>query len=117
MKGTEILAQASEELKKFIIYELGLLCSAKKCEKNADGDITCNLKGLTMDVLVSDTEGNDYQERRSLERLIVNEKDGTFFVEVEDDREYYLTEIDLYVLANIANMLENDYKRAIGKIK
>ena len=119
MKGTEIINDAKDRLKDFIAYELGLLYSAKGWQDegyNAFGDMYFEFDNeITFDVWVSDCEGNDYIEQRNIERLVTNEKDNTFFIEVEDAREYYFSEIDVDTLAKIANIIETEYKRAINK--
>lgn len=121
MRGTEIVKKATNELKDFIVYELGLLYSAKGWqdeEFNAFGDMFFEFEREncpTMDIWVTDTEGNDYTERALIERLVVNASDDTFFIEVENNREYYLCDLDVELLAEIANIIERDYKIAIGK--
>ena len=116
MKGTEIINDAKDRLKDFIIYELGLLYSAMGWEKDGFDDMVYEFNNnVTMEVWVTDTEGNDYTETRNIERLIVG--DDSMFVELEDDREYYLSELSADLLAEIANLIERDYKVAIGKEK
>lgn len=121
MKGIEIIKKAKEELKNFIVQELGLLYITKGWqdeEFNASGDMFFEFEREycpTMDVWVTDAEGNDYTERALIERLVVNASDDTFFIEVENNREYYLCDLDVELLAEIANIIERDYLYAKEK--
>jgi hypothetical protein len=121
MRANDIINNARNEIKDFIIYELGLLYSAKGWQDNdfnSFGDMYYEFDrstNLAMDVWVSDYEGNDYQELRHIENLVVNGVDNTFFVETEEDREYYFSEIDIDTLVRISNIIETDYKETIKK--
>lgn len=118
MRASDIIQNARVEIKNFIIYELGLLYSAKGWQDEAYndfGDMTYDFDNLTIDVWVTDTEGNDYTEKRKVECLVVNEGDDEFFVEVEGDREHYFCDLDTDTLVRIANIIEAHYKEAIGK--
>lgn len=112
MKATDIIAKAKNEIRDFIVYELSLLYSAKGWLDD-DGDMHFECETVSMDVWVTDCEGNDYQETRKVERVVCTTDE--FFVELEDDREYYFSELDVYTLAGIANEIENEYKNAISK--
>ena len=112
MKATDIITKAKNEIRDFIIYELSLLYSAKGWLDD-DGDMYFECETASMDVWVTDCEGNDYQEMRKVKRVVCNT--DKFFVELEDDMEYYLSELDVYTLAGIANEIEHEYKNAISK--
>ena len=115
MKATEIINKAKHDIRDFIVYELKRLYIAKGWgdrDYNPFGDMEYEIDGsLTMDVWVTDAEGNDYTEKRGIERLVCG--DNTFFVELKDDREYYFSELDINVLAEIACMIEGVYNNAI----
>jgi hypothetical protein len=116
MKATDIITKAKNEIRDFIVYELSLLYSAKGWQDdnyNAFGDMYFECETVSMDVWVTDCEGNDYQEMRKVERVVCTTDEC--FVELEDDREYYFSELDVYTLAGIANEIENEYKNAISK--
>ena len=117
MKATDIIAKAKNEIRDFIVYELSLLYSAKGWQDddyNDFGDMYFECETVFMDVWVTDCEGNDYQEARKVERVVCTT--DKFFVVLEDDMEYYLSELDVYTLAGIANEIEHEYKNAISKI-
>jgi hypothetical protein len=120
MKADDIIFNARQEIKKFIIYELGLLYSAKGWQDEAYndfGDMTYEFDGFFIDVDVTDCEGNYYTEKRAVDTLVVNEKEDTFFIELadEDERELYFSDLDTNTLVRIADCIEYHYKEAIGK--
>ena len=126
-KADTIIEQARKQLKDFIVYEMHQVCELKgirpNFEKEEDYVLTCgkDLNPFFLSIFVYDSyDDGDYYSLPA-NRLIMTLDENIFIVVYEnedkecDGGEIEWTQLKTDDLAQIANALEREYERLIGK--